>query len=337
MRIGRTAGNPPQAHMPPSVRFEYHDLEPARASFLEDVIAGLSAARKFLPPKYFYDARGSRLFDAICELPEYYPTRTEIAMLEARGGEIASRIGPGAAIFEYGSGSGRKTALLLRAVRPAAYVAIDISGEQLREALSGLAAAFPQVRRVGVCADYTRALPRARLAAADAQRRVVFFPGSTIGNFTTPEALDFLKNARELAGGGGAMLVGVDLKKDAAMLHAAYNDSAGVTAAFNLNVLERINRELGGDFDLAAFRHSAHYDEGHGRIEMHLVSTRPQTVTLARRTFTFATGETIHTESSYKYSVAEFQSVAREAGFAASHCWVDALRLFSIHYLEVPA
>ena len=322
--------------MSSSARFEYHDLKPARASFLEDVTAGLSARPKTLPPKYFYDARGSKLFDAICELPEYYPTRTEVAMLQASGGEIAAHIGSGAALVEYGSGSGRKTGLLLSAVSPEAYVAIDISGEQLREAVAGLANAFPHVHMAAVCADYTRLLPLEQLAALAGRRRVVYFPGSTIGNFTVPEALGFLENARDLAGAGGAMLVGVDLKKDLETLHAAYNDSAGVTAAFNLNVLHRINRELGGNFDPCAFQHHAHYDPVLGRIEMHLVSTREQKVIVGDRAFVFADGETIHTESSYKYAVSEFQALAANAGFVAVHCWVDPQRLFSIHYLEVP-
>ena len=322
--------------MPTSARYEYHDFEPAVASFLDDVVAGLSAPRKALPPKYFYDAQGSRLFDAICELPEYYPTRTELGMLEACASQIAERIGPKAAIVEYGSGSGRKTAILIRAVQPLAYVAIDISGEQLRTAVSGLASAFPEVRMIAMCADYTRKLPLRELDALDARRRVVYFPGSTIGNFTVPEALAFLRNVREVAGARGSMLVGVDLKKDPALLHAAYNDAQGVTAAFNLNLLHRINRELQGIFDLDAFEHRAHYDAQAGRIEMHLVSTRDQQVTVAGRRFAFAAGETIHTENSYKYSVDEFQALAREAGFEPMHCWVDDEGLFSIHSLTVP-
>ena len=322
--------------MPPSARFEYHDLKPASASFLEDVTAGLSARHKTLLPKYFYDEQGSKLFDAICELPEYYPTRTELAMLEASAPEIAAHIGPRSAIVEYGSGSGRKTAVLLRAVRPLAYVAIDISGEQLRESIAILSGEFPDVRMIAICADYTRPLPLAELDAIPAQRRIVYFPGSTIGNFTIPEALAFLCNAREVAGARGAMLVGVDLKKDRSTLHAAYNDAAGVTAAFNLNVLHRINRELGADINVGAFSHSAHYDEKAGRIEMHLVSSREQKITIAGRAFRFDAGESIHTESSYKYSVAEFQALARKAGFIAEHYWVDPKRLFSIHYLEAP-
>ncbi len=323
--------------MSPSAPFEYYDLKPAAASFLEDVTAGFSAPRKALPPKYFYDDRGSALFEAICNLPEYYPTRTELAMLETHASEIAARIGASASVVEYGSGSGRKTAVLLRAVTPVAYVAIDISGEQLRASIASLAAAFPGVRMIALCADYTRPLPLARLENIGARRRVIYFPGSTIGNFTVPEALAFLRGARTVAGEEGAMLVGVDLKKDVATLHAAYNDAAGITAAFNLNVLERINRELAADIDIESFRHRAHYDEAAGRIEMHLESLHDQTVTVGGRAFEFRAGESIHTESSYKYSVAGFQELAREAGFDARHCWVDENNLFSIHYLKVAA
>jgi dimethylhistidine N-methyltransferase len=319
------------------VRYEFHDLGPPVASFLEDVIAGLSARCKTIPPKYFYDARGSALFDAICELPEYYLTRTELAMLESTGPEMAARIGTGAAIVEYGSGSGRKTAVLMRALRPAAYVAIDISAEQLRSASSALAAMFPTVRVLALCADYTRPLDLSTLAGLDAQRRTIFFPGSTIGNFTTDEALGFPLNARDVADGAGAMLVGVDLKKEPALLNAAYNDAQGVTAAFNLNLLERINRELDANFDISAFRHHAYYDEAAGRVEMHLVSTRTQQVTVADKRFDFGAGESIRTEYSYKYSVDEFQALAGKAGFQAAHCWIDPQRQFSIHYLTVPA
>lgn len=323
--------------MPSRPPYEYHDLKPVIGSFLEDVVAGLSASSKAFPPKYFYDARGSALFDAICELPEYYLTRTELAMLDAVAPEMAERVGPRPAIIEYGSGSGRKTTVLVEALRPAAYVAIDISGEPLRDAASALAARFPGVRVLAVCADYTRAPHLAALEALEARRRVVYFPGSTIGNFTVEDALVFLRNAREVAGPRGAMLVGVDLKKAPELLHAAYNDSRGVTAAFNLNLLARINRELGADFDLARFTHRAHYDEQAGRIEMHLVSTGEQKVSVAGRTFTLADGETIHTENSYKYSVQDFQRLARGAGFDPQHCWVDPQQLFSIHYLTVPA
>jgi dimethylhistidine N-methyltransferase len=321
----------------PSVRYQFHDLKPAPASFLEDVLTGLERSPKALPPKYFYDAKGAALFDAICELPEYYPTRTEVALLNAHGAEIAQRVGPGAAIVEYGSGSGRKTRILVAAARPSAYVAIDISREQLREAAAQLADEFPQVAVSGVCADYTQPLSIDAFDGGRGGRRVVFFPGSTIGNFTPAEAHDFLTNARRVAGADGAMLVGVDLKKDRELLHAAYNDAQGVTAAFNLNVLARINGELGGDFDLASFEHHARYDDALGRIEMHLVSTREQTVHVGGREFRFARGESIHTENSYKYSVEDFRALARSAGFAPAHVWIDERRLFSIHYLVTSA
>jgi len=317
--------------------YHYEDQKPARASFLEDVLEGLSHPRKALPPKYFYDERGSRLFDEICRLPEYYPTRTELAMLSTFGDDIAARVHARAAVIEYGSGSGQKTAVLVGAVEPLAYVAIDIAEAPLRLAVGALAAAFPQVRMIAVCADYTRPLALGALDAADARKRLVFFPGSTIGNFIIPEALSFLENARRVAGPGGAMLVGVDIKKDPARLHAAYNDAQGVTAEFNLNVLRRINEELGGDFDLRSFEHRAFYNAPESRIEMHLVSTRRQTVAVDGRRFAFEAGESIHTENSYKYSVEEFQTLAMKAGFHPQHCWVDPERLFSVHYLTVPS
>jgi dimethylhistidine N-methyltransferase len=325
----------PAAMSAPSYRYE--DRKPAKASFLEDVLAGLSSSPKTLPPKYFYDERGSRLFERICELPEYYPTRTELAMLKACGSEIAARVGPDAAIVEYGSGSGRKTLILVEAVHPLAYIAVDIADEQLRCAVGTLAAAFPDVRMVALCADYTQRLDLPSLHGSAVKKRLVFFPGSTIGNFSIAEALDFLVNAREVAGRGGAMLVGVDLKKDVSVLHAAYNDAQGVTAAFNLNVLRRINEELGGKFDLETFEHRAFYNGAASRIEMHLVSTRAQTVMIGSHAIQFAAGETIHTENSHKYCVEEFRSLAREAGFHPEHCWVDSERLFSIHYLTVPS
>jgi dimethylhistidine N-methyltransferase len=321
--------------MASNARFEYVDLKPGTGSFLQDVVAGLSAPRKSLPPKYFYDARGSELFDRICELPEYYPTRTELAMLEANGADIGARAGAGSAIVEYGSGAGLKTRLLVGALKPDMYVAVDISGEQLQAAVGQLAAEFPAVRMVAVCGDYTGQLPVRQLEIANGARRVVYFPGSTIGNFDPSDALAFLDNARAVAGPGGAMIVGVDLKKDPSILHAAYNDAQGVTAAFNLNVLERINRELGADFDVTQFEHRARYDPHAGRVEMHLVSGSDHTVTVGAHEFRFSAGETIHTENSYKYSVEEFQALARQAGFIPEHCWLDPERLFSIHYLAV--
>lgn len=313
--------------------FLFHDLHPDSENFREDVLKGLAAARKALPPKYFYDARGSELFEAICELPEYYPTRTELAMMQAHAREMAQLLGPESLLIEYGAGSGRKTRVLIDALAPAAYVPIDISRSALRQCAAGLAARYPAVKVVAVCADYSRPLQIPPLDGIATRRRVIYFPGSTIGNFTRSGALAFLRHAQALAGAGGAMLVGVDLKKDPGRLHAAYNDAQGVTAAFNLNLLTRINRELGGNFDLAAFEHHAFYDEAKGRIEMHLRSLRRQTVTVAGRGFEFDAGETIHTENSCKYSVLEFRQLAREAGFKPQQCWCDSAQLFSIHYL----
>lgn len=322
--------------MAASADIAYYDLKPPATAVLHDVFAGLSAQPKTLPPKYFYDERGSSLFEEICTLPEYYPTRTELATLEAAAADVARRLGPRCEIVEYGSGSARKTAVLLRAVQPVSYVAVEISGAQLRAATARLAASFPEIRMAAVCADYSRPLELPRVDGVRAARRVVYFPGSTIGNFDRREALAFMRNARDLAGAGGAMLIGVDQKKDAAVLNAAYNDARGVTAAFNLNLLSRLNRELGADFDVAAYRHRAFYNEAESRIEMHLVSSRPQVVTIAGRTFTLTEGETIHTENSYKYSAAEFQALAADAGFRAEHHWTDPQRLFAIHYLTLP-
>lgn len=317
-------------------RFAFHDLYPDTGSFLDEVIAGLTRPRKALPPKYFYDARGCELFEAICETPEYYVTRAETALMRERAGEMALRLGPRCVLIEYGSGNGAKTRILLGALAPAAYLAVDIAREQLRETAAGIARDFPQLTVVAVCADYSRPLALPRLDALDGCRRVVYFPGSTIGNFTPAEAAVFLTTARDLAGAGGAMLVGVDLKKDAARLDAAYNDAQGVTAAFNLNLLRRINRELGADFDLASFRHQAFYHEPLGRIEMHLVSLKAQQVTVSGQPIHFGAGETIHTENSCKYAAAEFQALARGAGFEPAACWMDREALFAVHYLVVP-
>jgi dimethylhistidine N-methyltransferase len=313
------------------------DLRPEAGSFREDVIAGLSRAVKSLPPKYFYDARGSELFEAICELPEYYPTRTEIALMLEHGPAMARLPGPGCAVIEYGSGSGRKTRILLEAVAPVAYVAIDIAREQLANTAAQIAREFPGVAVTAVCADYSRPLELPEGTVPGSARRVIYFPGSTIGNLSPHEAAEFLVVARRLAGAGGGMLVGVDLKKDSARLNAAYNDESGVTARFNLNLLARINRELGGDFDLSAFRHHAFYNERLGRIEMHLVSLKEQRVRVDSASFSFRGGETIHTENSYKYTVAEFQALARGAGFEPAACWTDADELFAVHYLAAPS
>lgn len=316
------------------VPFQFHDLHPDAENFQADVLRGLAQAQKALPPKYFYDARGSELFEAICELPEYYPTRTELAMMQVHAPEMAQGLGRECLLIEYGAGSGRKTRVLIEALAPLAYVAIDISRTALQQCAAELAARYPAVKVAAVCADYVRALSLPAIEGIAPRQRAIYFPGSTIGNFTREEALTFLRHARELAGPGGAMLVGVDLKKDSARLNAAYNDAQGVTAAFNLNLLTRINRELSGNFDLAAFEHHAFYDVAAGRIEMHLRSLREQTVIVAGHSFAFRRGETIHTENSCKYSVDEFRQLAREAGFTPQRCWCDAQQLFSIHDLR---
>jgi len=316
--------------------YSFVDLTPDLGSFRGEVVAGLSQPRKVLSPKYFYDERGSALFEAICELPEYYPTRTELAIMQASGREIAQALGKGCVLIEYGCGSGRKTRLLIRDVHPVAYVAIDISEAQLKSAAAELAAAFPTVSVTAVCADYSKPFDPRAILKAETARRAIYFPGSTIGNFTPGEALEFLRHALTQAGPGGAMVVGVDLKKDRAVLDAAYNDAQGVTAEFNLNLLARINRELGANFDLAAFRHHAFYDAERGRIEMHLVSTCEQEVVLGDSCFHFRAGETIHTENSYKYSIDEFRDLARRAGFEPEACWRDAGERFAVHYLAVP-
>lgn len=310
------------------------DLQPALGRFLDDVLAGLGGKPKALSPKYFYDARGCELFEAICELPEYYPTRTELALMRDCAADMAAHLGEGGLLIEFGSGASVKTEVLLRTLRPAAYVPIDIAMDALQASTARLAAGFPQLPILAVCADYMQPLRVPELARIKAPRRVIYFPGSTIGNLTPAEAQEFLGRARELAGRDGAMLIGVDLKKDSGLLHAAYNDAQGVTAEFNLNLLRRINRELAADFDLDQFRHVAFYNPAAGRIEMHLESLREQTVTISGRSFVFGAGERMHTENSCKYSVAEFQRLAQASGFRPAQVWVDAERLFAVHLLQ---
>ncbi len=295
-------------------------------SLKEDVIAGLSLPQKALPPKYFYDDAGSRLFERICRLPEYYLTRAELALTRAHIASIARFAGKGCELVEYGSGESLKTRLLIRALRPAAYLPVDISEAALRGAARRLAREFPSLRIVPVNGDFSRPI---ELPASRA-RRVVYFPGSTIGNLTPEEAHAFLSMTR---GQATRMLVGVDLRKDANVLHAAYNDSRRVTAAFNLNLLARINRELAADFDLRRFAHYAFYNAALGRIEMHLVSLARQTVRIGRHRFAFDAGESIHTENSYKYSVEGFRALAARAGFAGKKLWIDRKGLFALHGL----
>ena len=303
-------------------------------TFREDVIAGLSLPEKALSPKYFYDAEGSRLFEAICRLKEYYPTRCELALTSAHIEDIARFAGEGCQLIEYGSGESLKTRLLIRRLRPSAYVPVDISEAALKAAAKRLVRAFPWLDVLGVAGDFMQPLKLPVYRARSARRRVVYFPGSTIGNLTPEEAHAFLKMSRGQVGAKGAMLVGVDLKKDANVLHAAYNDAKGVTAAFNLNLLARINRELGADFDLKGFAHYAFYNVQQGRIEMHLVSLAKQAVNIGRHRFRFDLGESIHTENSCKYSVDEFSRLALAAGFRTAKLWKDARGYFALFGLS---
>lgn len=309
------------------------DAPPGIERLVAEVLHGLRKTRKELPSKYFYDERGAQLFERICALEEYYIPRTEAAIMEAHVQEMAELIGPDALVIEYGSGNCQKVrSLLERLFRPAAYIPIDICGEQLLDVTRELALAHPDLQILPVCADYTSSfelpVPERR-----SDRRVVYFPGSTIGNFERSSAEDFLRHVASLCGPGGALLIGVDLKKEPVVLHRAYNDEEGVTAAFNLNLLERINRELDGDFQLEWFRHHAFYDPSESRVEMHLVSQGPQEVHLYGETFSFVEGESIWTESSYKYSLRRFAQLAAAAGFKVERVWLDERQWFSVQYL----
>ncbi len=313
---------------------KHQDLEPSTEEFRAAVLAGLSQPQKALPCKFFYDFEGSRLFDRICELPEYYPTRTESRILAKHAGAIARLVGPRARLVEFGSGAGIKIRLLLCALdRPAGYIPVDISRLHLLAAASSLARDFPHLAIAPICADYTRAFALPTLAGEAPAATVGFFPGSTIGNFTPEEARLFLAGARHLLGPGSSMIVGVDLRKDEDVLVRAYDDAAGVTAAFNLNLLRRINRELGGTFQLDQFAHRARWNDELGRMEMHLVSRRAQTVEIGGERFAFKDGETIHTENSHKYTCDQFQALARAAGYAPKAVWTDEAELFSVHLL----
>lgn len=304
-----------------------------REEFRSAVFAGLNSTPRAIPARFLYDARGSALFDAICELPEYYLTRTETAILGRCAVEIAQRAGPDCALVEFGSGSSVKSRLLLDAMSDLdAYVPIDISREHLDETAARLRRDYPRLRVEPVCADYMAldALP----AFINGARRIGFFPGSTIGNLTPEEATAFLRRARRLLRNDGALILGVDLKKNPQRLHDAYNDAAGVTAQFTLNLLRRMNRELDANFDLAAFAHEAFYNPDEGRIEIYFRSLRPQTVTVAGRRFSFAAGERVHTEYSYKYDEAGIAALAESGGFTIAKTWTDPDRLFAVAWLQ---
>lgn len=324
--------------IPTPRRIRVDDRRPDHQEIVDDVVRGLHCAPRRLPSKYFYDARGSALFERICEQPEYYPTRTELAIMHADVGAIAAALGPGVRLVEYGSGSSLKTRLLLRHLEsPVAYVPVEISRSALTESVADLAREFPAIEMLPVCADFTQPVTLPRAARAPRQT-VVYFPGSTIGNFDAEDTLRLLRQMRTEAGQGGGelaggVLVGVDLVKDRATLEAAYNDAAGVTAEFTLNLLVRLNREIGTDFDLAGFRHRARWHPLAGRIETHVVSTRAQEVRIDGHAFRFTAGESVLVELSCKYTPEGFTRLAARAGLGVAEVWSDPARDFSVQWL----
>jgi dimethylhistidine N-methyltransferase len=316
------------------VRLQLRDHHPALEPFVADVLRGLRDSPKHISPLYFYDALGSELFDRICELKEYYPTRTELRILEQHGNDIARCIGDDALLVEFGSGSSMKTRLLLdRLPSLAAYVPVDISRSHLMNAAHAISASYPRLEVMPVCADFTQPF---LLPTPDrpVSRIVVFFPGSTIGNFDPAAALDLMRVMRRVAGASGGLVVGTDLVKDVNVLIRAYDDAEGVTAAFNLNVLRRFNSEMGASFDLDQFRHRAVWNAQASRIEMHLVSLRQQRVVLAGETLEFEAGEAIVTEHCHKYTVRGFATQAARAGWKAHAHWLDDRGYFSVNYLD---
>ena len=312
------------------------DLEPAASDFLAEAFAGLSNSPRTLPSKFFYDERGSELFQQIARLPEYYVTRTETEILRENIGEMARSIGGGAELVGFGTGAGIKTRMLLECLEdPVAYVPVDISKQRLVQSAEELAQAMPHLQILPVCADYLQSMRLPRPSRKPAHV-AVYFPGSTIGNLEPAHARNFLRRVCELCAPSGGLLIGVDLQKPRDVLEAAYNDAAGVTAAFNLNLLVRANRELGTDFDLEQWRHRAVYNEQEGRIEMHLISEREQTVHVSDRAFRFAADEKIITELSYKHTLPGFTALAESAGFRLARTWTDARQWFAVFHFTVP-
>ncbi len=326
--------NRPERRQDDAVEVEFHDHHPGEDSFRDALQAGLAQEAKAIPCRFLYDARGSALFDRITDLPEYYPTRTETQILRDHAAEIAGLIGPDAQLVELGSGSSTKVRILLDALAaPSAYVPIDISREHLLAAAAAIQADYPALAVEAVCADYDQEfdLP----AVSGAGRRAGFYPGSTIGNLEPEDAQGFMAKWAARLGQGAMMLVGVDLRKPAAILEPAYDDAQGITAEFSKNLLVRANRELGSDFDTRHFRHRAVYHPAQGQVRIDLVSTTDQSVTVAGQRFDFALGEAVHVENSNKYTVAGFRTLTRSAGFEPVAVWTDPAELFSVHMLEV--
>lgn len=312
---------------------ELKDLEPSKSRFRAEILRGLRKSQKELPSKYLYDEQGSQWFDRITQLEEYYPTRTETTIMENSIHEMVDIIGPNALLIEYGSGSSVKTRTLLDHLNnPAGYVPIDISREHLMASAEQIRSEYPGLEVLPVCADYTLSFDIPESSTPPA-KRVVYFPGSTIGNFDPVPAQHFMEEIATVCGPGGALMIGVDLKKVPVVLHNAYNDHEGVTAAFNLNLLERINRELDGDFQIEHFKHYAFYNPLKGRIEMHIISLKEQIVHIDGVSVPFENGESIWTESSYKYNLKEFAELAETAGFEVDHVWTDDREWFSVQYL----
>jgi len=311
------------------------DLEPASSDFLQEVIAGLSASPRTLPCKFFYDERGANLFQQICELPEYYVTRTEMQVLRDEGPSIAKAVGPGIELIGLGTGAGTKTRILLDHLdQPTAYIPVDISREQLTQSAASFGKLFPGLEVLPVCADYMQPVDLP-VASRTPSRKIFYFPGSTIGNLE-PEAADaFLHRIAAACGPNGGLIIGVDLQKSREILEPAYNDSAGVTAEFNLNLLVRANRELDANFDLAQWRHYAVYNSAEGRVEIFVISEIEQTIRICDHQFEFAAGEKIITEFSYKYSPEGFTNLAAQAGFRCERMWTDRAHLFGVFYLTV--
>ena len=318
---------------PLSQRYQFFDLHPEIADFRADIIHGLSAAEPYISPKYFYDEIGSRLFEQICNCEEYYPTRTEVGIIRDNIDDIVKILGQDCLLIEPGSGDSYKVRLLLDALRPIAYLPIDISKRYLQGEAQKLAAEFTWLNVHAICADFTGkvALPY----HVEHTNKVAFFPGSTIGNFAPQQAVKVLEEIRMMVGGGGGLLIGVDLQKQSDILNAAYNDEKGYTEQFNKNLLVRINRELLADFDLHQFRHHAFYNEVECRIEMHLVSKQDQQVVIDGHTFQFKKDQSILTEYSHKYSIESFQKLLEQSGFERVKTWLDKEKLFSVHYLKV--
>lgn len=319
-------------------RIGFIDLKPVGDNFLEDVWQGLENQPKQLLPKYFYDLKGSQLFDQICHLEEYYPTRTEISILDDYSDEIDQVLEPKTALIEFGSGSSTKIRKLLdQSAKIRAYVPIDISKTHLQQAAERINQAYPKLAVTAICADYTNIDEFPTIAEQDNLTRAVFFPGSTIGNLLRTEAIALLKNTHHWIGQDGILIIGIDLIKDEATLIKAYDDSKGVTAAFNLNILERINRELGGNFNLENFHHEARFNPEQARVEMHLVSNKAQSVQIGERSFYFESGESIHTENSHKFRIEDFAEIASQAKFRLIRSFTDGLDRFAVCMLKAEA